>query len=81
MINRSINSRSVGGKRITPCTRGFRVIAKSNNCTYGPKKNGLSYFYPKRKVLSDGYHTKPVISFIVFKSFHIILLSVYKFDF
>ena len=39
--------------------RRFRTI---NHCvaTYEQTKKGLSYFYPKRKVLSDGIHTVPL---------------------
>ena len=41
---------------LTSTNRGFRTI---NICvaTYEQTKKGLSYFYPKRKVLSDGIHT------------------------
>ena len=28
--------------------------------TYIQTKKGLSYFYPKRKILCDGIHTKPL---------------------
>ena len=39
--------------------RGFRTI---NHCvaTYEQSKKGLSYFYPKRIVQSDGIHTAPL---------------------
>ena len=37
--------------------RGFRVV-KTSVATYELRKNGFSYFYPKRQVLSDGIHTK-----------------------
>ena len=49
---------------LTSTNRGFRTI---NHCvaTYEQTKKGLSYFYPKRKVLSDGIHTVPLnLSFI-----------------
>ena len=45
-------------ERVITCNRGFRVVGNSKVCTYELKKNGLSYFYPKRIVLSDGIHTK-----------------------
>ena len=43
---------------LTPTNRGFRTI---NHCvaTYEQTKKGLSYFYPKRIVQSDGIHTAP----------------------
>ena len=47
-------------ERVITCNRGFRVVGNSKVCTYELKKNGLSYFYPKRIVLSDGIHTKPL---------------------
>ena len=40
--------------------RGFRVVNNQKVCTYELKKTGLSYFYPKRKVLGDGIHTVPL---------------------
>ena len=45
---------------IETVNRGFRFIGKSKVCTYELKKNGLSYFYPKRKVKDDGIHTEPL---------------------
>ena len=47
-------------ERVITCNRSFRVVGNSKVCTYELKKNGLSYFYPKRIVLSDGIHTKPL---------------------
>ena len=40
--------------------RGFRTIQQSV-CTYEQTKRGISYFYPKRIVLMDGIHTKPLL--------------------
>ena len=40
--------------------RGFRTIQHSV-CTYEQTKRGLSYLYPKRIVLDDGFHTKPLL--------------------
>ena len=42
---------------VVTTNRGFRVV-KNSVATYDLKMNGLSYFYPKRQVLSDGIHTK-----------------------
>ena len=44
---------------LTSTNRGFRTI---NHCfaTYEQTKKGLSYFYPKRIVQSDGIHTAPL---------------------
>ena len=44
---------------LTSTNRGFRTI---NHCvaTYEQTKKGLSCFYPKRKMLSDGIHTVPL---------------------
>ena len=44
---------------LTSTNRRFRTI---NHCvaTYEQRKKDLSYFYPKRKVLSDGIHTVPL---------------------
>ncbi len=44
---------------VTSTNRGFR---KMNNSvmTYEQTKKGLSYFYPKRKVATDGIHTTPL---------------------
>ena len=44
---------------LTSTNRVFRTI---NRCVtlYEQTKKGLSYFYPKRKVLSDGIHTVPL---------------------
>ena len=39
--------------------RGFRVV-QNHMFTYNQIKDGLSYFYPKRKVMSDGISTKPL---------------------
>ena len=48
-------------KQIIECiNRGFRVVSNSKVCTYELKKNGLSYFYPKRKVANDGIHSEPL---------------------
>ena len=40
--------------------RGFRAI-QHPVCTYQQTKRGLSNFYPKRIVLDDGIHTKPLL--------------------
>ena len=40
--------------------RGFRVVTSTAVYTYELMKNGLSYFYPKRKVRADGIHTDPL---------------------
>ena len=40
-------------------TRGIKTSNHSVG-TYRQKKKGLSYFYPKREVLDDGIHTKPL---------------------
>ena len=45
-------------EKVVTCKRGFRVFGKIKVCTYEPKTNGLSYFYPKRIVFSDQIHTK-----------------------
>ena len=44
---------------LTSTNRGFRTI---NHCvnTYEQTKKGLSFFYPKRIVQSDGIHTAPL---------------------
>ena len=47
-------------ERVITCNRGFRVVGNGKVCTYELMKNGLSDFYPKRIVLSDGIHTKPL---------------------
>ena len=39
--------------------RGFRTI-NHVVATYEQTKKGLSYFYPKRKVQTDGIHTVPL---------------------
>ena len=39
--------------------RGFKVKDHAI-ITYEIEKRGLNYFYPKRKVLSDGITTKPL---------------------
>ena len=44
---------------LTSTKRGFRTI-KHCVATYEQTKKGLSYFYPKQKVLSDGIHTVPL---------------------
>ena len=38
--------------------RGFRI--KEHQIFNYVQKKGLSNFYPKRKVLSDGAHTEPL---------------------
>ena len=46
-------------QNLTSQNRGFQV--KNNSVwTYVQEKRGLSYFYPKRKVLGDGIHTEPL---------------------
>ena len=44
---------------VTPTNRGFRTVHHSV-ATYEQTKKGLSYFYPKRIVDSDGIHTRPL---------------------
>ena len=45
---------------LTSSNRGFQV--KDNAVwTYLQTKKGLSYFYPKRIVASDGIHTSPLL--------------------
>ena len=44
---------------IKSTNRGFRTV-NHNVVTYEQTKKGLSYFYPKRIVQSDGIHTKPL---------------------
>ena len=39
--------------------RGFRVV-ENKMYTYLQERAGLSYFYPKRKVLADGMSTAPL---------------------
>lgn len=42
---------------------GVNMGFKLNNnkiCTYRQKRNGFTYFYCKRKVLSDGISTEPL---------------------
>ena len=43
---------------VTSANRGFRTVHHSV-ATYEQTKKGLSYFYPKRIVDSDGIHTRP----------------------
>ena len=43
---------------VTSTNRGFRTVHHSV-ATYEQTKKGLSYFYPKRIVDSDGIHTRP----------------------
>ena len=44
---------------LTSTNRGFRTI-NHGVATYEQTKKGLSYFYPKRIVQSDGIHTVPL---------------------
>ena len=44
---------------IKSTNRGFRTV-NHNVVTYEQTNKGLSYFYPKRIVQSDGIHTKPL---------------------
>ena len=44
---------------VTSTNRGFRTVHHSV-ATYEQTKKGLSYFYPKRIVDSDGIHTRPL---------------------
>ena len=44
---------------VTSTNRGFRNVHHSV-ATYEQTKKGLSYFYPKRIVDSDGIHTRPL---------------------
>nr|KAG5708995.1 hypothetical protein BaRGS_004634 [Batillaria attramentaria] len=49
--------------RLSPAkvtNRGFRMDAHNEMRTYVQKKTGLTYFYPKRKVLQDGTSTIPL---------------------
>ena len=39
--------------------RGIKTV-NHNVVTYEQTKKGLSYFYPKRIVQSDGIHTNPL---------------------
>lgn len=47
-------------EKVTSINRGFRVVNNSCVQTYELEKRGLSYLYPKRKVLNDGIHTVPL---------------------
>ena len=38
---------------------GFK-LRNNSVCTYRQKRNGFTYFYCKRKVLSDGSTTEPL---------------------
>ena len=42
---------------LTPTNRGFRTI-NHMVATYEQTKKGLMYFYPKRQVQDEGFHTK-----------------------
>ena len=44
---------------VTSANRGFRTVHHSV-ATYEQTKKGLSSFYPKRIVDSDGIHTRPL---------------------
>ena len=44
---------------VTSTNRGLRTVHHSAT-TYEQTKKGLSYFYPKRIVDSDGIHTRPL---------------------
>ena len=44
---------------LTSTNRVFRTINQMV-ATYEQTKKGLSYFYPKRQVQDDGFHTKPL---------------------
>ena len=44
---------------VTSNNRGFRTVHHSV-ATYEQTKKGLSYFYPKRIVDTDGIHTRPL---------------------
>ena len=44
---------------VTSSNRGFRTVHHSG-ATYEQTRKGLSYFYPKRIVDSDGIHTSPL---------------------
>ena len=44
---------------VTSTSRGFRTIQHSV-ATYEQTKEGLSNFFPERKVEEDGIHTKPL---------------------
>ena len=58
---------------VTSNNRGFRTNNHSV-ATYEPVKKGLSYFYPKRIVVSDGIHTQPLNS----KETHSIFFSYFR---
>ena len=47
------------GINLTSINRGFRTINHMVD-TYEQSKKGLNYFYPKRQVQDDGFHTKPL---------------------
>ena len=44
---------------VTSTNRGFRT-ARHSVAAYEQTKKGLSYFYPKRIVDSDGIYTRPL---------------------
>ena len=44
---------------VTATNRSFRTVHHSM-ATYEQTKKGLFYFYPKRIVDSDGFHTRPL---------------------
>ena len=56
-----VKYRKVLDEFINVCStnRGFRTVHHSVG-TYEQTKKGLSYFYPKRFVDSDGIHTRPL---------------------
>ena len=45
--------------KVTLNNRGFRTNNHHSVATYEQFKKGLSYFYPKRIVRTDGIHTQP----------------------
>ena len=44
---------------VTSTNKGFRTFQHSA-ATYEQTKKGLFYFYPKRIVDADGFHTRPL---------------------
>ena len=53
------SSKSLNKRTLEETADGFRT---KNHCvaTYEQTKKGMSYFYPKRVVLADGFHNEPI---------------------
>ena len=73
--SKGLNKRTLEDTRDGPMSKYRRVLDEAVNLkstnrgfktsnhlvgTYEQTKKGLSYFYPKREVLNDGIHTKPL---------------------